>query len=58
VLSEPQVHSAWNKEELSDHFKGPLLYQFTIMTIKVTAVIIAGYHCHKLVLETIVPVLN
>jgi hypothetical protein len=38
------IHSIWIK----DQWKSPLLYQFTRKVIKLTAVIIKGYHCYHL----------
>jgi hypothetical protein len=42
------INSVWNKEELPDQWKGLLLYQFTKRVIKLTEIIIVGYHCYKL----------
>jgi hypothetical protein len=38
------INSVWNKEELSDQWKSLLLCQFTKRVIKLTAIIIVGYH--------------
>jgi hypothetical protein len=43
------VNSVWNKEELPDQWKEYLLfYQFTKRVIKLTVIIIIGYHCYQL----------
>jgi hypothetical protein len=42
------INSVWNKEELPDQWKESLLYQFTKRVIKLTVIIIVGYHCYQL----------
>jgi hypothetical protein len=49
------INYIWNKEELPDRWKNFLingssliLYQFTNRVIKLTVVIIVGYHCYQL----------
>jgi hypothetical protein len=42
------ITSVSNKEELHDQWKSPLLYQFTRQVIKLTVIIIVGYHCYQL----------
>jgi hypothetical protein len=39
------ITSIWNKEELPDQWKE---YQFTKRAIKLTVIIIVGYHCYQL----------
>jgi hypothetical protein len=41
-------NSIWNKEELSYQWKSLPLYHFTTRVIKVTVVIIVGYHYYQL----------
>jgi hypothetical protein len=42
------IKSIWNKEKLPDQWRSLLLYQFTTKVIKLTVVIIVGYHCYQL----------
>jgi hypothetical protein len=42
------INSVWNKEELPDQWKECILYQFTKRVIKLTVIIIVGYHCYQL----------
>jgi hypothetical protein len=37
-----------NNEEFHDEWKGLLLYEFTRRVIKLTVIIIVGYHCYQL----------
>jgi hypothetical protein len=42
------INYVWNNEELPDPKRSLLLYQFTKRAIKLTVVIIVGYHCYQL----------
>jgi hypothetical protein len=42
------IDSIWNKEELPNQWKDSFIYQFTSRVAKLTAIIIAGYHCYQL----------
>jgi hypothetical protein len=42
------INSVWNKEELPDQWKESILNQFTKRVIKLTVIIIVGYHCFQL----------
>jgi hypothetical protein len=42
------INSVWNKEELPINGRSLLLYQFTKRVIKLTVIIIMGYHCYQL----------
>jgi hypothetical protein len=42
------VYFIWNMEELPIRVRSLLLYQFTGRMIKLTLVIIVGYHCYPL----------
>jgi hypothetical protein len=42
------IDSIWNKEELPICGRSLLLYQFRRKAIKLTALIIMGYHCYQL----------
>jgi hypothetical protein len=41
------INSVWNKEELPDHWKEPILSVHKRVT-KLTVIIIMGYHCYQL----------
>jgi hypothetical protein len=47
VVHKP-ITSISNREELPDSGRSLLLYQFTKRVIKLTVVIIVGYHCYQL----------
>jgi hypothetical protein len=38
------INTIWNKEELPDQWKESIMYQFTKRVIKLTVIIIMGYH--------------
>jgi hypothetical protein len=42
------MNSVWNNEELPDQWKESIIYQFTKRVIKLTVIIIVGYHCYQL----------
>jgi hypothetical protein len=42
------INSVWNKEECLSKGRSLVLYQFTKRVIKLTVVIIVGYHCYQL----------
>jgi hypothetical protein len=42
------INSVWNKEELPDQSKESIMYQFTKRLMKLTVIIIVGYHCYQL----------
>jgi hypothetical protein len=42
------VNSVWDKEELPDQWKESIIVQFTKRVIKLTVIIIVGYHCYQL----------
>jgi hypothetical protein len=42
------INSVWNKESCLINGRSQLLYQFTKRVIKLTVIIIVGYHCYHL----------
>jgi hypothetical protein len=42
------IHSVWNKEDMRDYREETIILQIVNRAMKLTLVIIVGYHCHKI----------
>jgi hypothetical protein len=41
------INSVWNKKELPDHWKESIIVPIQKRVIKLTVIIILGYHCYR-----------